>query len=148
MKKKMVLLLSVVMAVSMTACGSSNTTGTAEATDTTEAATEASTDASTEAATDTAGDYSEPLNISVAFWDSETALSSADDAMRKALEDKFNVTFEAKNITWDDYQQKIQAWAASDSLPDIFAIDAIGTSNYFDWINDGLVAALPEDLSA
>lgn len=148
MKKKMVLLLSVVMAVSMTACGSSNTTGTAEATDTTETATEASTETSTEAATDTAGDYSEPLNISVAFWDSETALSSTDDAMRKALEDKFNVTFEAKNITWDDYQQKIQAWAASDSLPDIFAIDAIGTSNYFDWINDGLVAALPEDLSA
>ncbi len=141
MKRKIALLLLTAMTLAATACGKTAAPAATESKASTAAA------GSTEAAAQTDG-FDEHMTITVAFWDAESGLAAADDAMRKTIEEKFNITFEAQNITWDDYQQKIQAWAASDSLPDIFAVDAIGTSNYYDWINDGLVAALPEDLSA
>lgn len=90
-----------------------------------------------------------PMEISIAHWDVETALSNGEnDRILKTLQDKFNVKFVPKNITWDDYSQKIQAWAASDSLPDIFSIDAIGTSYFHEWISQGVVKALPENMSS
>lgn len=89
-----------------------------------------------------------PMEISIAHWDIEEALSAgADDKVLTTLEEKFNVKFVPMNITWDDYTQKIQLWAASGSLPDIFSIDAIGTAYYNDWTAQGVVKALPEDLS-
>jgi putative aldouronate transport system substrate-binding protein len=51
------------------------------------------------------------------------------------------------NVTWDDYVQKIQVWAVSGQLPDFFAIDSIGTVNYKNWIEQGVVHAFPQDLS-
>ncbi|MGL4737077.1 MAG: extracellular solute-binding protein [Cellulosilyticaceae bacterium] len=94
-------------------------------------------------------DNGKPMEISIAHWDVEKALGGgANDKILKTIEDKFNVKFVPMNITWDDYVQKIQLWAASGSLPDIFSIDAIGTAYYHDWIDQGIVKGLPEDLSA
>lgn len=90
----------------------------------------------------------EPVEIKIACWDVEAALSGENDAIRALVEQKFGIRLASMNVTWDDYVQKIQAWAAADSLPDVFAIDAICTPNYYAWIEDGLVKALPEDLSA
>lgn len=94
-------------------------------------------------------DEKKPLEITIAHWDVEKGLSKgADDKVLVALEEKFNVKFKPMNITWDDYAQKIQLWAASGSLPDIFSMDAIGTAYYHDWIAQGVLKPLPEDLSA
>ena len=89
----------------------------------------------------------EPITIKIAHWDVESSLVE-NDAMREYVENKFGIRLEAMNTTWDDYVQKIQAWAAADSLPDIFSIDAICTPNYYAWIEDEVVHALPADLSA
>ena len=90
-----------------------------------------------------------PLEITIAHWDVEKGLAKGeDDKVLVALEEKFNVKFKPMNISWDDYAQKIQLWAASGSLPDIFSMDAIGTAYYHDWIEQGVLKALPEDLSA
>ena len=90
-----------------------------------------------------------PMEISIAHWDVEKGLSKGkDDKILATLEEKFNVKFVPMNISWDDYSQKIQLWAASGSLPDIFSTDSIGTAYYHDWITQGVVKALPEDLSA
>ncbi len=88
------------------------------------------------------------VTIRIAHWDVESALGVGDDAVRGIIEQKFGIRLEAMNTTWDDYVNKIQAWAAADSLPDIFSIDAICTPNYYAWINDEVVHALPADLSA
>lgn len=94
-------------------------------------------------------DNGKPMEISIAHWDVEKALGGGEnDKILKTIEDKFNVKLVPMNVTWDDYVQKIQLWAASGSLPDIFSIDAIGTAYYHDWINQGIVKGLPEDLSA
>lgn len=95
------------------------------------------------------GSTDNKLKISVALWDIEKAVASRrSDKVIQTIEEKFNVEFVPMNVTWDDYVQKVQLWAASDSLPDIFSIDAIGTAYYHDWIEQGVVKALPEDLSA
>ncbi|MGL5677428.1 MAG: extracellular solute-binding protein [Cellulosilyticaceae bacterium] len=93
-------------------------------------------------------DSGKPMEISIAHWDIEKGLAGgANDKVLKTIEDKFNVKFVPMNVTWDDYVQKIQLWAASDSLPDIFSVDAIGTSFYHTWISQGVVKGLPADLS-
>lgn len=104
----------------------------------------------TGAVTNGASNKSEkPMEISIAHWDVEKGLmGGTNDKILTTIEEKFNVKFTSMNITWDDYLQKIQLWAASGSLPDIFSIDAIGTAYYNDWTSQGVVKALPEDLSA
>ncbi len=92
-----------------------------------------------------------PLEISVAVWDIENAkLDAAEpDAILKMVQEKFNVTFVPMNVGWGDYTDKYTTWAAGGSLPDISGgIDwAAGSGTYYQWIEDGVVRALPKDLS-
>ncbi len=93
-------------------------------------------------------DFSEHMDISVAFWDVEKYLTATpDDEALKFMEDKFNVTFVPQNMTWDDYDQKLQLWAASDSLPDIFMGAKRTTATFAKWANEGLLKEIPSDLS-
>lgn len=90
----------------------------------------------------------EPAEISIAIWDIENAMrNGTDDKILTAIEEGANVTIKPVNTTWDDYRDKIQLWAASNQLPDMFAIDVIGSSFYHDWISQGVVSPLPDDLS-
>lgn len=83
------------------------------------------------------------------YWDVDAALANREnDTVLKTIEEKFNVTFEPVNVTWDDYNQKFQLWASSDSLPDIFASDVRTTATFAEWANDGLLHEIPSDLSA
>ena len=78
----------------------------------------------------------EPAEISIAIWDIENAMrNGTDDKILTAIEEGANVTIKPVNTTWDDYRDKIQLWAASNQLPDMFAIDVIGSSFYHDWIS-------------
>lgn len=93
-------------------------------------------------------DYSqeETVEISLAVWNVEDAFASQDDVLT-SIEEKFNVKFVPENITWDDYTEKIQLWAASGSLPDIFVGNFRTTSNFRKWAQEGLLKEIPEDLS-
>ena len=51
-------------------------------------------------------------------------------------------------MTWDDAEQKIQLWATNGQLPDLFAGDFVGKSFFTNWIEQGVIRALPDDLSA
>lgn len=94
-------------------------------------------------------DNSKHLTITVGYWDVESSLADhKNDTVLKTVEEKFNVTFEPVNVTWDDYNQKYQLWASSDSLPDIFATDVRNSATFAEWANDGLLHEIPADLSA
>ncbi|MGO4545991.1 extracellular solute-binding protein [Paenibacillus sp. 2TAB23] len=89
--------------------------------------------------------YEEPMEISVAFWDVEAEVAKIEnDPIVQDILNKFNITIKPVNTTWDDYGQKIQMWAASGQLPDVFAIDAIGTQYQRKWVEQGVVAPLPD----
>lgn len=87
------------------------------------------------------------MKISIGLWDIEAALSGENDKIVQTLEEKFNVELVPVNITWDDYSQKIQLWASGGTLPDIFSHDKVGTSDFYQWVDQGVVKALPNDLS-
>ena len=92
----------------------------------------------------------EHVEISLALWRIGEALADpgSKDDVRDTLYKKLNITIKPMNITWDDYVQKIQVWAASKQLPDAFAYSAVDGSTYGDWIKQGIIQALPSDLSA
>ena len=144
------LLASAMLAGALAGCGSSTSTASQET-----AASPASEAADAENGAESAGDeaqaadYSEHMEISLAYWDVEANLTGTpDDKVLQTLEEKFNVTFVPQNITWDDYEQKLQLWAASDSLPDVFMGAERTKANFSKWANEGLLREIPSDLSA
>lgn len=87
------------------------------------------------------------MNISIAYWGISGAIKpDVQDKVRDIIYNKLNIEITPVNVTWDDYTQKIQVWAAASQLPDAFAIDALGTTNYTKWTTQGIVRALPENL--
>lgn len=92
--------------------------------------------------------FKDPMEISIAMWDVEQGFPEGQqDAVYDLIKKKFNITIKPVNTTWDDYAQKIQVWAASSQLPDIFVIDAIQQPYYKTWVAEKLVRPLPDDLS-
>lgn len=102
---------------------------------------------SASASTESAIEYKKPVELSVALWSIGEALVDGQDEIRDTIYKKFNVTLKPMNITWSDYKNKVMVWAASSQLPDMFAYDAVGTSTYKDWAAQGIIKAIPEDLS-
>ena len=91
----------------------------------------------------------EVTEVSVAIWGAEEGLAGgSQDAVLSELEKATGVRLVPQNITWDDADQKIQLWATNGQLPDIFVGDYVGKSFFFNWINQGVIRALPDDLSA
>lgn len=146
-KRWMALVLASVMAMSVFAgCGggSDSSSGSSSESDS-----GSESDSSEDTAAVDPTDYSEHMDISLAYWDVESNLTATpDDKVLSTLEEKFNVTFVPQNISWDDYEQKLQLWAASDSLPDVFMGAYRTKSTFATWANEGLLKEIPADLSA
>lgn len=90
-----------------------------------------------------------PYEISVAVWDVGTNLTDpATDKLLKTVEETTNLVFKAQAVTWNDYKEKFNLWAASDALPDMFVTDFRLTPTVDTWVKQKRLKALPEDLSA
>ena len=106
MKGKRILpvLLSVAMlAGALAGCNGGDTPAPSSSTggDTSSTTPTSSTPAESTPAEEPKGD---PTEISVAFWDVETALSGGEgDAILKFIEEGANVKLTPVNTTWDDY---------------------------------------------
>lgn len=141
MKKKClsILLTGVTLtSLVLTGCGST-ATNQAETTMANETSPE-NKDAVSESA---ASDFAEHMDISIAHWDIESQFAEREsDPLYQYICEKFNISIEPVNTTWDDYVQKIQMWGAAGSMPDIVSIDAVGTSTYYNWIEQGVVRPL------
>ncbi|MGG1634951.1 extracellular solute-binding protein [Paenibacillus sp. NRS-1760] len=110
--------------------------------------TNASTEPASTATSQEEDPFKEHMEISVGIWGiTDDAVNVEKDALVAEISKKLNITLVAKPLTFDDYTQKISLWVASGQLPDIFAIDAVGSINRSKWINEGIVRSLPDDLS-
>lgn len=93
-------------------------------------------------------DYENHLEISMAYWDIDKALAkSENDRVLKTIENKFNITIKPANITWDDYYQKIDLWADTGMLPDVFVGAFRTEASFYKRATEGLLREIPEDLS-
>jgi len=131
MKKLIVVSLVFVMLFSMAACGSK--------------APEETTSTTSEEKT-AAAEPATPVEISLAFWSIGQAIpeDGGTDPVLDKIQSTLNIKIKPVNITWDDYTQKIQIWAASSQLPDAFAIDVVGTATFDEWIKQGVVKEIPD----
>lgn len=87
----------------------------------------------------------ERMKISIAVWNADEVF--AGDAVLEEIETKFGVDFEPVNMSWDDHYQKVERWADTGSLPDLFVGDFRNSPLYIQWIKQGLLCAIPENLS-
>ena len=133
MKKLIALLMAATLILGLSACGGKTEPPS------TEASPPQTVDPS--AASDVPEEL-EHMDITLAWWDGESILSG--DEILDFVEDKFNVTFEVMNMTWDDYTQKETLWGNTDSLPDIFAADFRNTAIFASWAREGVIRSLPD----
>ena len=98
--------------------------------------------------------FDEHLNISVGYWNIEDmAKATEPDAMTQYIEDLFNITLEPVSVTWSNYKERYQILSATGSLPDVFATVTLSSNDnndsatFSDFINTGVIRALPEDLT-
>lgn len=92
---------------------------------------------------------SEKLEISVAMWNIQDGFddpNAKNDTIYNELSEKFNFSIKPVQVTWNDWQDKFKIWAASNQLPDVFA-DDITRGDYNAWATQGVIKALPDDLS-
>lgn len=143
MKRIISIMLAASMVFSIVGCNKTNE-GTSDSSKTTKATT-------TTNSTDDKEESNElkPLEISIGHWEAGTLTKGGkDDAILQLLQDKFNVKFKGKSVSWSDYKEKYKLWAASDELPDIFATNEVTTQTYDTWVKQGIIRSLPTDMSA
>jgi putative aldouronate transport system substrate-binding protein len=151
MKRKKVtsLILSIAMSMVMfTGCGGSDSSSTSTSSTST-----ASTSESTASSESDESTQLEHMDISVAIWGIQEGFDNSNaenDTIFNDLEERFNVTINPVGVTWNDYQEKNKVWAASGSLPDIFADNLVTDNNalYKTWASQGIIKEIPQDLSA
>ncbi|MBD0384101.1 extracellular solute-binding protein [Paenibacillus sedimenti] len=145
MKKRKKTVVSAVtfiaLAMVFAGCGSNEKKEQASSSSTTPSASESATKANTKQLT---------LNVSwMGIKDGFDASGAKDDAIFNDLQKKFNITVNPVQVTWNDWQDKAKVWAASSQLPDIFpnVIAVENPSLYASWAKQGVIKALPDDLS-
>ena len=100
---------------------------------------------STDAVTASPEPAGERTKLTIALWETNPDFLTGDDKVYRKVQDKLNIEIEPIVITWDDYKDKLNTWAASSELPDLFAIDAIGSKTFFNWADGEIIRALPTD---
>lgn len=142
MKRKLIGVLLCAAMIMLAGCGSSAESG---------AATVEGTEAVQEVKEETAS--VEKVEISISSWDLQeqfNAENAAEDQIYNEMSDKLGITVKPITVTWNDWTEKNNVWAASGQLPDMFTA-AVATDNpglYRNWAQQGIVKALPDDLSA
>lgn len=93
-----------------------------------------------------------PVELNISWMDIKNGfddVNAKNDTIFNDVQKKFNITVNPVQITWNDWQEKAKVWAASGQLPDIFpnliAVDNTGL--YASWAKQGVIKALPDDLS-
>lgn len=80
----------------------------------------------------------------MAFWGAGTF---GNDDWYNDLSEKFNVDISFINLDWSDWTQKLKLMASSGEMPD-FTPGPLPSSDYFIMAQQGLMKALPDNLSA
>ncbi len=139
---KIIALLIALLLVSSSiiGCGNDKASSTSDS--------QASTTETTPSEASTEDPFKDHMEISVAMWDSsDDSVNPKTEPIYAAISEKLNLTIKMQPITWDDFETKIQMWAASGQLPDVFATGAYGSKNYSNWTKQNIVKAIPDDLS-
>jgi putative aldouronate transport system substrate-binding protein len=89
------------------------------------------------------------MEISISFPDIGNFIKrDVEDPLLKEIEQRFNITIKPVQVTWEDYREKTNLWAASGQLPDIFFTASTDNSLYKTWVEQGVIRQIPEEVSS
>ncbi|MBP3965536.1 extracellular solute-binding protein [Paenibacillus lignilyticus] len=92
--------------------------------------------------------FKDHLEVSIAYFDIASAIKEGqEDDLLKMIQEKFNITIKPVNESWSDYSDRTKLWAASGQLPDAFFSDATSGDLFNQWVDQGIIKALPDDMS-
>jgi multiple sugar transport system substrate-binding protein len=119
MKKTMLILLGLIMAFTMAACGGGNE-GTKE------------TDGGKQAGTEQSGKSETPeqVTLRMAWWGGEPRHNYTLEVIEMYEKANPHVNIEAEYANWDDYWKKLAPQAAANELPDILQMDLSYLTQY------------------
>jgi ABC-type glycerol-3-phosphate transport system substrate-binding protein len=93
-------------------------------------------------------DFSQHLTVSIGFWEIAGVLDqSANDQVLRQIESLFHITVQPVSVSWSNYTERYPIMAATGQLPDVFATTLVSSPSYVRWARDGVIRAIPEDLS-
>jgi len=145
MKRFLAIAIALSMALSIAACGGA---GKSDA-KTADGGGAGSTSAN--AGTTAEAQKEEPMEISMMNWNIADSFpeDGKPDKMWDYVRNKFNIVIKPFNVTWEDVGEKRSAWAAAGTLPEVIGATAMpGSADYYQWISDGVVRPIPDNLSA
>ena len=143
-KKIFAALLTVTMAISMVACGDTETVNSSKSAS--DSGTKVSTAETPESASSAEEkDYSEHFTYSYASIQitESTNYNSADDAMTQYWQQKYNFDWDVISISSDNWDSTVSTWVYAEDLPDVTIFD-YKHAQMMDWIDQGLVFEFPE----
>jgi len=136
MKKKVALLIASVIALaSLSGCGGSGTTTTA---DTTAGSTAAGSTAA-ETTKTAAGDESGKLKLTMSWWGNQVRNEKTQAALDLYTEQNPGTVIEGQFSEWSDYWNKLATSAAGQAIPDIVQMDYSFIDQY---VKNGLLVDL------
>lgn len=91
-------------------------------------------------------EYAEEMTISMCVLDLEKTGKTDRDAW---FNEKFNVKWDFRPVTWGDWTEKVRAWVGGDDLPDILWWDMkiSHTAEFKTWAQNGAFTEIPSDMS-
>lgn len=139
MKKRSILGIIVVLLVSLIAACSSGTSNEGDAGQV------ANNKPSTNKGSENAEvPTSKHIEIKISFPDIGNYIKEdTEDPLLKEIEERFNITITPVHVTWEDYQEKTNLWAAAGQLPDVFFTASTSNSLYKTWVEQGVIRQIP-----
>jgi len=143
-KRSLALLICVLLIIAVFAgCRRQDTAGPTPTTTTTSR----QTDTQAPGTEEPVDEFAEKIDIRIAHWEIAYSITGDPDPVYDIVREALNVEIVPVTIGWGDYHEKVNLWAATGELPDVWSIDMIWSPNYRNWINNNLIRSLPEDLS-
>lgn len=96
---------------------------------------------------------SQPVSISIGYWNIDRMNDIQHDAMREYVQTSLGITIQPVSVDWTNYKVYYEMLSTTDSLPDVFttltisSTDANDNAFYESLIEQGRIQPLPEDLS-
>lgn len=89
-------------------------------------------------------EYDEHIAFTASVNQSSSFGSFTDDAVYKYFADKFNIEYELWPVTSDTWAEKNRVWIYGGTMPDMVVWDNFNYTEYLSYVDQGLIAPLPD----
>lgn len=89
-------------------------------------------------------DYEEHISFTASVNQSSSFGSFTDDAIYHYFADKFNFEYELWPVTSDTWAEKNRVWIYGGTMPDMVVWDKFNYTEYLSYVDQGLIAPLPD----